>query len=76
MRVQQSCQLCLDIVMKDRMILLRGAIQQFFITNFILCDFGSTVTILLMIGANPPSKLSNPLRKAAAVLIHLPSSEE
>lgn len=62
--------------MQDRMVLFRRAIQQPFITNFILCDFWSTVTMLLMIGANPPSKLSNPLRKAAAVLMHLPSSEE
>jgi hypothetical protein len=33
------------------------------------------LTILDNIGARPPEIFKNPLRKAAAVLMHLPSSE-
>lgn len=62
--------------MQDRMVLFRRAVEQLFIAYNLLCDFWSTVTMLLMMGASPPSKLSNPLRKAAAVLMHLPYYEE
>ena len=34
------------------------------------------ITMLVIIGANPPSMLRKPFKKAAAVLMHLPSSEE
>lgn len=46
------------------------------LASVLLWAFLSKVTMLVMMGANSPSILRKPLRNAAAVFMHLPSSDE
>lgn len=75
-RVHDLGQVLLNVFYYERMVLLAGAVQKFCLKKSLLWAFFVKLTMLVIIGAKPPEMFKKPFRKAAAVFMHRPSSEE